>query len=255
MRRLFAIWILGIAAACGGVAQSDATATSTAFTATSAGWTETPSPIPTATETPTPTISPAPTITPSPTVTLTPTFAFPVVSVNQQAHCRYGPSIAYLHAADLYPGDTGTVRGRFMYSGWLFVKFDKLKYFCWVAPSVVEVVGDITTLYYTEPDLPSIGTNKYGPPKGVVALREGGQVTISWNQVLMSRDKDRGYFIEAFVCQDGALLWWTVSFPDQYTTSYTVKDEAGCAEPSHGELYTVEKDGYSKPVIIPWPAP
>jgi hypothetical protein len=104
--------------------------------------------------TPTATSEPALTATQTPTIELTPTaaqnatptFAFPTATVNKQAHCRYGPSVAYLHAADLYPGDIGTVRGRFIYSQWLYVKFDKLNYFCWVAPSVVEVVGDLWKL-------------------------------------------------------------------------------------------------------------
>ena len=235
--------------------------TANAMTATAASWTATPTTTftftttPTATITSTPTLTLTPSITPSPTITPTPTFAFPSVTVNKQAHCRYGPSVAYLHAADLYPGDVGTVRGRFEYSSWLYIKFDKLNYFCWVAPSVVDVVGDITAIYYTEPDLQSIGYNQYGPPKGVTAVRNGDQVTISWDQVEMTKDKDRGYLIEAFVCQNGAYLWWTFSYPDQYTTSYTVKDEAGCPVPSEGKLYTVEKHGFSKPVEIPWPAP
>ena len=63
---------------------------------------------PTHTATSEPTLTSTPTIELSPTVTATPTFAFPSVTVNKQAHCRYGPSVAYLHAADLYPGDVGT---------------------------------------------------------------------------------------------------------------------------------------------------
>src|SRR3989304_8223949 len=88
----------------------------------------------TLTLTPTETRTPTPAFTP--TTTATPTFAFPTVTVNKQAHCRYGPSAAYLHAADLYPGDVGTVRRRAVYSQWLQIKFDKLNYICWVAPSV-----------------------------------------------------------------------------------------------------------------------
>jgi len=110
-------------------------------------------------------------------------------------------------------------------------------------------------LHTTEPNLPTIGYNAYGPPRGVTAVRDGAQVTISWNQVKMTRDDDRGYLIEAFVCQDGLYLWWTFSYPDQFKTSYTVKDEAGCPEASYGQIYTVEKHGYSKPRDIPWPAP
>jgi hypothetical protein len=203
--------------------------------------------------TPTETLMPAPSLTP--TVTATPTYAFPTVTVNKQAHCRYGPSVAYLHAADLYAGDIGTVRGRFRYSSWLYVKFDKLNYSCWVAPSVVNVVGDVSLIAYRELNLQAIGTNMYGPPKNVYAVRDGNKVTIYWDQVVMTKDDDRGYLIEAFVCQDDAYLWWTFSYPDQFTTSYTVKDEAGCPFPSQGVIYTVEKHGFSQPAVIPWPAP
>jgi hypothetical protein len=227
------------------------------MTAMTENFTDTPevtlTPISTATSEPT--ITSTPTIELSPTITATPTFTFPTATVNKQAHCRYGPSVAYLHAADLYPGDTGTVRSRYIYSNWLYIKFDKLNYFCWVAPSIVDVMGDISTVAYKELDLQSIGSNMYGPPGNVTAIREGDQVTISWNQVEMTKDKDRGYLLELFVCQDTVFKWWTDSYPDQYTTSYTVRDEAGCAQPSSGKLYTVEKHGFSEPAIIPWPAP
>ena len=223
--------------------------------ATMQAFTKTSEPTSTPTETSTPTITATPTITLTPTITATPTFAFPTVTVNKQAHCRYGPSVAYLHAADLYPGDTGTVRGRYIYSNWLYVKFDKLNYFCWAAPSVVDVVGDLSTVAYKELNLQSIGSNQYGPPGGVTAVRNGDEVTISWNQVHMTKDKDRGYLLELFVCQDTIYKWWTDSYPDQFSTSYTVRDEAGCAQPSSGKLYTVEKHGFSEPAVISWPAP
>ena len=242
--------------ACAPATEPSPTATSPVSTATTES-TEIPEPTSTTTRTATaePTFTFTPTIISSPTVTATPTFAFPSATVNKQAHCRYGPSVAYLHAADLYPGDTGTVRSRYIYSNWLYIKFDKLNYFCWVAPSVVDVVGDISTLAYKELNLQSIGSNQYGPPTGVTATRNGNEVTISWNQVPMTKDKDRGYLLELFVCQDTAYKWWTDSYPDQYSTSYTVQDEAGCAQPSSGKLYTVEKHGFSDPAIIPWPAP
>ena len=233
------------------------------ITPTSAPSTETQTPVSTftteATITPaitlTPTITFTPTITLTPTIASTPTFAFPTVTVNKQAHCRYGPSVAFLHAADLYSGDTGSVRGRFEYSGWLYIKFDKLKYYCWVAPSVVDVVGDVNTIKYTEPDLQSVGYSNYGPPGNIIAVRNGDEVTITWHQVEMTTDQDRGYLIIAFVCQNDNYLWWTDSYPDQFTTTYTVKDETGCSTPSEGVLYTVTKEGFSKPAKIPWPAP
>lgn len=212
--------------------------------------TATPQPV-----TPTLTFTPTTAVTNTPSVTPTPEFTFPTVTVNKQAHCRYGPSAAYLHAADLYAGDVGTVRNRALYSNWLYIKFDKLNYFCWVAPSVVDVVGDVNTLKKIEPNLQSIGSNRYGPPQNVQATRNGDEVTITWDQMEMTDDDDRGYLIEAFVCQDGAYLWWTDSYPNQEETSYTVWDEAGCVSPSWGKIYTVEKHGFSYPAEIPWPAP
>jgi hypothetical protein len=264
MKKLHILFLMMILlAACAPSPEQQATLVATALTATADTWTETP--LPTSTFTPTDTATPTfplvptdtltPSITPSPTISATPTFAFPTVTVNQQAHCRYGPSAAYLHAADLYPGDVGTVRGRFLYSKWLFVKFDKIDYFCWVAPSVVDVVGDISKIKMTELNLQSIGSNQYGPPNILSVVRDGNKVTVTWQQIEMTKDKDRGYFWELFVCQNGNYIWWTDSYPDQFTTSFTVKDEAGCSEPSSGLLYTVEKHGYSDPVKIPWPAP
>jgi hypothetical protein len=245
-----------LVSACAPLAEEQVTATAPAATTTATEEsTETPTATLTVTTTRQPTVTFTPTIELSPTITATPTFAFPTVTVNKQAHCRYGPSVAYLHAADLYPGDVGSVRGRYIYSNWLYIKFDKLNYFCWVAPSVVEVVGDISTVAYKELNLQSIGSNQYGPPTGVTAVRNGNEVTISWNQVQMSKDKDRGYLLELFVCQDTIYYWWTDSYPDQYSTSYTIRDEAGCAQPSSGKLSTVEKHGFSEPAIIPWPPP
>ena len=195
--------------ACGPTVAEQATLTAAVWTATA---TETPQPseTPTPTFTLTPTVTntatktTTPTITLTPTITATPTFTFPSVVVSvAQAHCRYGPNVAYLHAADLYQGDTGTVRSRWHLSSWLLIKFDKLDYFCWVAPSVVDVSGDLNTVIkLTEIDLTRIGYNQYGPPDNVVTTRNGSQVTIAWDQVIMTKDKDRGYFLELFVCQD-----------------------------------------------------
>ena len=235
-----------------------------ATSATAASWTSTPSstatatatstftPSPTSTLTLTPTITFTPTITETPSITPTPTFAFPTVTVNAQAHCRYGPSTAYLHAADLYAGDTGSVRGRFQNSQWLHVKFDKLDYFCWVAPSVVDVVGDITTLNYAAVNLPGPSV-LYKPPQNVIATRKDVFVTITWDMVNMTEDDDRGYFLELYVCQGGRYLWFTAALATKVETSYTIKDEPGCALPSSGQVYAVEKHAYTKPVIIDWP--
>ena len=257
MRLKLILLVLLFATACTSSSGQQATSTVMSITATSVLPTQTLIPTMTSrpTETLAPTVTATSTITQTPAVTITPTFNFPSVTVNKQAHCRYGPSVAYLHAADLYPGDAGSVRGRYIYSNWLYVKFDKLNYFCWVAPSVVDVVGDVSTVGYKELNLQSIGSNMYGPPKGVTAVRNDNEVLISWEQVKMTKDDDRGYLLELFVCQDTIYKWWTDSYPDQFTTSYEVRDETGCAQPSSGKLYTVEKHGFSDPVEIPWPQP
>ncbi len=211
-----------------------------------------PSLTPTLSDTPTITITPTITVSPGPSIT--PTFVFPVVVVNKQAHCRYGPNIAYLHAADLYPGDTGSVRGRYALSKWLLVKFEKINYFCWVAPSVVDVTGDVNTIYNAEIRLPGPSV-LYKAPQDVTAVRHGSKVTISWSKVKMTSDDDRGYLLDIFVCQGKGYFWYPVALDDQNQTDYTIKDEKGCPAPSGGFLYTVEKHGYSKPVPIKWPEP
>jgi hypothetical protein len=202
----------------------------------------------------TPTITLTPTVTETPGPSATPTFAFPAVTVNKQAHCRYGPATAYLHAADLYAGDVGTVRGRFNNSKWLYIKFDKLKYFCWVAPTVVDVVGDINTIKFTDVHLPGPSV-LYGSPKGVNAVRDGDKVTISWEVLPMTDDDDRGYLLDIFVCQKGVYFWSPIALGDRDKTSYTIKDEAGCPASSGGKLYGVEKHAYTTPVTINWPQP
>ncbi len=246
--------------ACESSESARATQTSSAATELAAQWSLTPSQTatltPSLTVTQTATRTPTPTLTMTPTVTLTPTYAFPevVVSVGA-AHCRYGPSTAFLHAADLYEGDRGVVHGRFPYSNWLWVRWDKLHYHCWVSPSVVDLTGDISVIRYQELNLGSVGTfDLYTPARDIRASRKGDEVTITWNRVPMTEDDDRGYLIIAWVCQDGAYLWWTQSFPDQYTTKATIKDDDSCSQSSSGVLYTVEKHGYSEPVTIPWPS-
>ena len=220
MKKLYLFFVVPIlvALACNSPAQSISTATQAATPASATQplsptetLTLTTQPTETAIPSVTPTFTLTPTITDTPGPSATPTFAFPAVTVNKQAHCRYGPSQAYLHAADLYSGDTGTVRGRFVYSKWLYVKFDKLDYLCWVAPSVVDVVGDISKIGYKELNLQSIGSNQYGPPKNAFAVRDGDQVTISWDRVEMTQDKDRGYLLELFVAFVQAYIFTMLS--------------------------------------------
>ena len=207
--------------------------------------TNTPSPKPT--ESPTLSLTPVVTLTPS--ITPTPTFDFPDITVNvDNAHCRYGPGKAYLHAADLYKGDVGQVWNRNYASTWLWVRFDKLNYACWVAASLLDILGDISTISTYFPPLPK--SSLYTYPKKVIATRSGDQVIVTWEEVWMTEDDFRGYLIEAKICQNGYMIDVAVHAEKP---SYTLLDEQNCEGQSKGRLYAVEKHGYTDPVPIPWP--
>ena len=165
-----------------------------------------------------------------------------------QAFCRYGPGTAYLPAGDLYEGDHGLVWNRNPSGTWLWVRFDKLHYACWVAASVTEIEGDVFTVAAYFPPLPK--STLYGPPGNVQASRNGDQVTVTWNRVPMTEDDDRGYLIQARLCQNGFLFDTAVHTND---TSYTFVDQQDCKGDSSGKLYTVEKHGYTDWVAVPWP--
>ena len=235
------------------------TITSTATGTATATFTLTPSP--TTTDTPTltstntytptitdtPTITPTPSRTPTPTITPTPTFDFPDVIVLMQAHCRYGPGQAYLHAADLAIGDRALVHNRNWNGTWLFILPEKINYHCWVSTSVVEVEGDIWSV--VEYDSPLPWSVLYGPPEAVYVERQGDNVIVTWEPIWMTEDDDRGYMIEANVCSNGLLIPVALH---TMGTKLTVYDPAGCDMPSNGVLYAVEKHGYTESITVPW---
>ena len=273
-----------VLAGCGPSAEAQSTQTATAQTATAASWTftptltptvtDTPTLTPTPTDTPTSTQTPTPTQTPTSTLTLTstptetftpsPTKSYPVFTVHQAAQaCLYGPSKEYMWAWDLKAGDTGKVIARAPIGDWLYVVWDNMvsgmntKIYCWVYPYVGDVVGDPKSVGIgdVESRMP-IANNLYKPPTGIRAVRNGDQVTITWSPVWMTQDDDLGYFLELWVCQGGSLVWVVVnrSLPNQYSTQFSVTDELGCSEQSHGEIRTAEKHGYTDAVPIPWPS-
>jgi hypothetical protein len=66
----------------------------------------------------------------------------------------------------------------------------------------------------------------------------------------MTEDDYRGYLIEAWLCEEGQLIFRAFSIDG---TRWSVSDEAGCLQPSGGRLYTAEKHGYTEWRLIPWP--
>lgn len=179
----------------------------------------------------------------------TPTRDYPNVVVNKQANCRYGPGMAYLYRWGLYSGDTAEVHGRNWNGTWYWIKPYNLDSHCWASEIVFDVAeGDPKAVPLIERRLPK--TTFAGPPGNVQAARNGSQVTVRWDVVILSDDKRRGYLIEAMLCQNGAYFPYIIHTDD---TTYTFTDEPGCATPSQALLYTAEKHGYSDPVQIPWP--
>jgi hypothetical protein len=231
------------------------TRTATATSTLTSTVTLTPTTTPTATATRTSTVTSTPTqtytpsVTPTPTVTLTPTYSFPQVTILMQANCRYGPGTAYLYSHGLYEGDRAEVHGRTNSGTWLWIKPENLNRHCWIAASVAEVKGDVFTVVVVQRQLP-FATELYDPPSNVQATRDGDTVRVTWSRVNMTEDDDRGYLIEATVCQDDRLLFMAVRTDE---TFYEFTDEPGCSSDSNGLLYTVEKHGYTEPVKIPWP--
>lgn len=165
-----------------------------------------------------------------------------------QAHCRYGPAIAYLHAGDLFPDDHMVIHNRNYNGSWLWVLPDKQTWHCWVSASVVDVEGDIFSVTVYFPPLPK--STLYGSVQNVQAVRNGDQVTVTWDELWMTVDDYRGYMIESNICRNGFLISVPVHIDG---TSYTFTDEQNCSQSSSGKLYAVEKHGYTSPVPIPWP--
>ena len=202
------------------------------------------------TATPTPSLTATATATPTETKTATPIPTYTTLrgKILEQANCRYGPGAAYLYEWGLYPANRVTVLGRNQDGSWLYVDPWTYTDKCWVKADLLELSGDISALPQLRTLLPY--TEFYWPPKGVSATRTGDEVTVSWSLVPMSLDDNRGYLIEAFLCQDGQLRFTPVQY---WEPPAVLIDEVGCMEPSSARIYTAEKHGYTQWILIRWP--
>jgi hypothetical protein len=154
-----------------------------------------------------------------------------------------------LYSAELKKGNVVEVQGKNAAGTWLWVKPANLNRNCWTAKSNVELSGDLNRVHVVRTRLP-FATNLYDPPTNVQAYRQGGVVTVTWEPVWMTEDDDRGYLIEASVCQNGTRVDVAVQ---TYESSADVVDDLTCGGQSSGRIYTVEKHGYTKWEAIPWP--
>jgi hypothetical protein len=256
-KRIFLTFVAAalILSACGG---SDATpdpaldpliAMTAAFATVNASFTQTAQAIPTTP--PLPTETPAPAV-PSQPSAFVPTNTLPV-TITAPANCRFGPDTVYAGPGGLRAGKTLEAIGRDTSGQWLLVREVGGKNSCWVNIIAMSVQGDINTLSIAPVSL--LFTASYPPPANVGATRNADQVTITWAEVpLQPKDThpDSHYFLEMWLCTNGALTYTLRSTND---LTITVIDQPGCAEASHGQIYTATRLGYSQPAAIPWPAP
>jgi hypothetical protein len=209
--------------------------------------TVTPTLTPAVTDTPTPDYSPTPSFTPS----MTPTLVVPRGKVNTRAQCRYGPGAAYLYKYGLFEGDTLDVIGRNELGTWAYIQAIGGNNPCWINASLLDITrGDYMSLPVTYNRLPK--SDLYNPPDAVSAVRVGNDVTIQWSYVWMTEDDDRGFLIEAWLCQDGQLVFTPIGVKSN-VLAIKVTDEPGCLEPSGARVYTAEKHGYTQWRKPQWP--
>ena len=105
-------------------------------------------------------------------------------------------------------------------------------------------------------DLPVLRQSgwRWPAPQNVKAIRQGNAVNIYWDFYdVPAGERDESsprYVLELWLCQNGQVAF---SPRGANESSLQVTDEAGCAEPSHGQIYLAEVHGYIGPVEIPWP--
>ena len=205
--------------------------------------TETPAP----SQTPTNSATPTQTYTPS----VTPTYAILRGLVLTLSNCRYGPGAPYLYKYALIEGSNLEVIGRNDLGTWILVQAIGGNNPCWVNASLMEVSGEVMSVAPTYIPLPQ--SPYYRAPKGVSAVRSGDKVTVSWIGIQLRAGDETAspqYLIEAWLCIDGELVFTPVGVDSH---AFSLIDEEGCEEASHGRLFIVEKHGYTLPTDIPWP--
>jgi hypothetical protein len=222
----------------------------------------TPQPVPTSTETlaPAELISTATDISTPTSAPVPATFLNGVVDVDQLS-CRYGPGASYLYAYGLINANKVQVLGKADTTAgtWIYVEYGGERP-CWVNAKFVQVDGDIFDLEQVYPDkapLILFSHPNFPPVTEVEASREGNQVDITWvGYELAPGDRESMdsplYLVELWTCQGGQIVFTPYG---AFSQGAVVTDEAGCTEPSHGQVFIAHKDGYVGPVLIPWPAP
>jgi hypothetical protein len=179
----------------------------------------------------------------------------PVVSLPQYTDCLYGPGAYFLYKTSLPAGSWMEVAGRSPDGAWLAVQELNGWDPCWIPLVRARFApGSLDAVPATYPTLPH--SFWYRPPSPV-AKREGSDVKVEWKAIGMAEHDYHGYLVIAWVCQGGSHVYLPVNVMPPFaentgTLSVTIRDEPGCSEISHANIYTVEKRGYSGEKIF-WP--
>lgn len=129
---------------------------------------------------------------------------------------------------------------------------------CWIQVGQAQLQsGRIEDLPVANTMLP-ISVLEFGSPTTTVVSREGDDVKVSWQAVYMSADEVQGYLIDAIVCRGGQLVPSPVFVPVTFAEnvgiiSVTIKDEAGCTEPSKAHIASYGRRGFAEWEKIFWP--
>jgi hypothetical protein len=257
---LFANVPPGVVATVTSAAAPLASKTPLVLTATLPSETLTPTPALTSTETlpPTQTLTPTPALSMTPTIT--PTYAILRGTANvEKVSCRYGPGPDYLYMYPILQGSTQDVIGRTDTGKWVLTRSHGDNKSCWAKAEFLTLNGDVMSLEMVYPDKFTLlrSSQKYRFPYNVAAVRNGDKVTITWeSDERRPGDQEDAtsvlYMVEVWVCKDGQVTFTPIGTSIRQVS---ITDEAGCAEPSHGRIYFVEKHGYTGPSPIPWPQP
>lgn len=210
--------------------------------------TSTETSIPTDTQLPTDTPTITPTFTPSdtPLPSETPTPEQLTATGTGFGFCNWGPDPDYLSSYVISEGELMVVNGRDWDGYWFWVQPIGLAWSCWVTESVLEFSGDKMSAEFVTTFVPTTG--EVTIPSGVSAVRNGGNVTISWNPSPFALEQH--YLLQVRVCRNGLLIDDAIQTT---ATSITIADATSCGSSSYGVLRGADKRGYSTHVNIPWP--
>jgi len=224
--------------------------------------TSTPTQTSTLTLTPTHTTAPTSTSTFNPTLTETPT-PTPVPTYTtlrgkvlvERLSCRFGPGAMYLFKYTVFQDTVLEIIGRMEKSSWILVQAVGGSNPCWVngSPEYMEVRGDINAVAPVDPHKVLAWSPYYDALTGVSAVRDGGVVTVFWNQLILRAgdgSEQVPYVVEAWVCRDGEIVFAPVG---AYALAAEVIDEPGCVQPSYVRVMGAEKHGYTQWRVIAWP--